>query len=167
MEQQQLQQVPPPVSLGGSPSPSMVVVASLLVKASSAFDFDPPTTPPPAPPPSPGGPWFNFANFGKSEAEMNKLKLNEIKNGRLVSLLLWHAALNKRSFQERSTQASKRDRHACLRCPMTAARALRPADSPLPLCTLSPAGHACHVWVWSAGRHHGEGPLPKPAGGWW
>jgi hypothetical protein len=33
-----------------------------------------------------GGPWFNFAGFGKTEAEMKKLKLNEIKNGRLVSL---------------------------------------------------------------------------------
>eukprot|EP00983_Pelagomonas_calceolata_P037371 1136307-Pelagomonas_calceolata.AAC.4 len=32
-----------------------------------------------------GGPFFNFANFGKTEAEMKKLKLNEIKNGRLVS----------------------------------------------------------------------------------
>ncbi|KAI8472383.1 MAG: light-harvesting chlorophyll-a/b protein of photosystem I [Monoraphidium minutum] len=34
----------------------------------------------------PGGPWFNMFNLGKTEAEMNKLKLNEIKNGRLAML---------------------------------------------------------------------------------
>nr|6SL5_3 Chain 3, Chlorophyll a-b binding protein, chloroplastic [Dunaliella salina] len=37
----------------------------------------------------PGGPFFNFANFGKTEAEMKKLKLNEIKNGRLAMLAMF------------------------------------------------------------------------------
>ena len=36
----------------------------------------------------PGGPWFNMFNFGKTEAEMKKLKLNEIKNGRLAMLAM-------------------------------------------------------------------------------
>lgn len=35
----------------------------------------------------PGGPFFNMLGFGKTEAEMNKLKLNEIKNGRLAMLV--------------------------------------------------------------------------------
>jgi light-harvesting complex I chlorophyll a/b binding protein 3 len=33
----------------------------------------------------PGGPFFNLFNLGKTEAAMNKLKTNEIRNGRLVS----------------------------------------------------------------------------------
>ena len=34
-----------------------------------------------------GGPLFNFLNFGgKSDAELNKYKLNEIRNGRLAML---------------------------------------------------------------------------------
>jgi hypothetical protein len=38
----------------------------------------------------PGGPWFNLFNLGgKSEAEMKKLKLNEIKNGRLAMLAVF------------------------------------------------------------------------------
>lgn len=39
---------------------------------------------------SAGGPWFNLFNLGgKSEAEMKKLKLNEIKNGRLSMLAVF------------------------------------------------------------------------------
>lgn len=39
---------------------------------------------------TPGGPWFNLFNLGgKSEAEMKKLKLNEIKNGRLAMLAVF------------------------------------------------------------------------------
>jgi light-harvesting complex I chlorophyll a/b binding protein 3 len=41
-------------------------------------------------PPFTGGPWFNLFNLGgKSEAEMKKLKLNEIKNGRLAMLAVF------------------------------------------------------------------------------
>ncbi len=36
-----------------------------------------------------GGPFFNLFNLGKTEAEMNKLKLNEIKNGRLAMLAMF------------------------------------------------------------------------------
>jgi len=34
----------------------------------------------------PGGPFFNMFNMGKDKASMDKLKLNEIKNGRLAML---------------------------------------------------------------------------------
>jgi len=34
----------------------------------------------------PGGPFFNMLGLGKSEADMNDLKLKEIKNGRLAML---------------------------------------------------------------------------------
>merc|ERR1711985_41841 len=37
----------------------------------------------------PGGPFFNILGLGKSEAEMNDLKLKEIKNGRLAMLAMW------------------------------------------------------------------------------
>jgi light-harvesting complex I chlorophyll a/b binding protein 3 len=37
----------------------------------------------------PGGQWFNLLNLGKTEAEMNKLKLNEIMNGRLAMLAMF------------------------------------------------------------------------------
>jgi light-harvesting complex I chlorophyll a/b binding protein 3 len=37
----------------------------------------------------PGGPFFNFAGFGKDEASMNKLKTNEIRNGRLAMLAMF------------------------------------------------------------------------------
>lgn len=38
----------------------------------------------------PGGPWFNFFNLGgKSEEDMKKLKLNEIKNGRLAMIAVF------------------------------------------------------------------------------
>eukprot|EP00195_Chlamydomonas_chlamydogama_P016298 CAMPEP_0202898972 /NCGR_PEP_ID=MMETSP1392-20130828/7340_1 /ASSEMBLY_ACC=CAM_ASM_000868 /TAXON_ID=225041 /ORGANISM="Chlamydomonas chlamydogama, Strain SAG 11-48b" /LENGTH=273 /DNA_ID=CAMNT_0049585047 /DNA_START=65 /DNA_END=886 /DNA_ORIENTATION=+ len=38
----------------------------------------------------PGGQWFNMFNLGgKSKAEMDKLKLNEIKNGRLAMLAMF------------------------------------------------------------------------------
>jgi light-harvesting complex I chlorophyll a/b binding protein 3 len=36
-----------------------------------------------------GGQWFNLLNLGKTEAEMNKLKLNEIMNGRLAMLAMF------------------------------------------------------------------------------
>jgi light-harvesting complex I chlorophyll a/b binding protein 3 len=34
----------------------------------------------------PGGPVFNFAGFGKTDAELHKYKTNEIRNGRLAML---------------------------------------------------------------------------------
>jgi len=37
----------------------------------------------------PGGPFFNLFNLGKTEAEMKKLKTNEIKNGRLAMLAMF------------------------------------------------------------------------------
>eukprot|EP00199_Chlamydomonas_sp_CCMP681_P006859 CAMPEP_0119101548 /NCGR_PEP_ID=MMETSP1180-20130426/582_1 /TAXON_ID=3052 ORGANISM="Chlamydomonas cf sp, Strain CCMP681" /NCGR_SAMPLE_ID=MMETSP1180 /ASSEMBLY_ACC=CAM_ASM_000741 /LENGTH=274 /DNA_ID=CAMNT_0007085689 /DNA_START=56 /DNA_END=880 /DNA_ORIENTATION=- len=37
----------------------------------------------------PGGQFFNLFNLGKTEKEMNKLKLNEIKNGRLAMLAMF------------------------------------------------------------------------------
>jgi light-harvesting complex I chlorophyll a/b binding protein 3 len=37
----------------------------------------------------PGGPFFNLFNLGKTDAEMKKLKLNEIKNGRLAMLAMF------------------------------------------------------------------------------
>lgn len=37
----------------------------------------------------PGGPFFNMLSFGKTEAEMKKLKLNEIKNGRLAMVAMF------------------------------------------------------------------------------
>ncbi|KAG2487649.1 hypothetical protein HYH03_013787 [Edaphochlamys debaryana] len=37
----------------------------------------------------PGGPWFNMLSLGKDEAEMKKLKTNEIRNGRLAMLAVW------------------------------------------------------------------------------
>ncbi|KIY99446.1 Chlorophyll a-b binding protein 8 [Monoraphidium neglectum] len=37
----------------------------------------------------PGGPWFNMFNLGKTEAELNTLKLKEIKNGRLAMLAVF------------------------------------------------------------------------------
>ena len=36
-----------------------------------------------------GGPFFNLFNLGKTEAEMQKLKTNEIKNGRLAMLAMF------------------------------------------------------------------------------
>jgi light-harvesting complex I chlorophyll a/b binding protein 3 len=37
-----------------------------------------------------GGQWFNLFNLGgKSEADMKKLKLNEIKNGRLAMIAMF------------------------------------------------------------------------------
>jgi len=36
----------------------------------------------------PGGSFFNLLNFGKTEAEMKKLKLNELKNGRLAMVAM-------------------------------------------------------------------------------
>jgi light-harvesting complex I chlorophyll a/b binding protein 3 len=36
-----------------------------------------------------GGQFFNMFNLGKTEAEMKKLKLNEIKNGRLAMLAMF------------------------------------------------------------------------------
>jgi light-harvesting complex I chlorophyll a/b binding protein 3 len=36
-----------------------------------------------------GGPFFNLFNLGKTDAEMKKLKLNEIKNGRLAMLAMF------------------------------------------------------------------------------
>merc|ERR1712188_143873 len=37
----------------------------------------------------PGGPFFNMLGLGKSESEMNDLKLKEIKNGRLAMLSMF------------------------------------------------------------------------------
>merc|ERR1719473_2411522 len=37
----------------------------------------------------PGGPFFNMLGLGKTESEMNELKLKEIKNGRLAMLAMW------------------------------------------------------------------------------
>jgi light-harvesting complex I chlorophyll a/b binding protein 3 len=37
----------------------------------------------------PGGQFFNLFNMGRTEAEMNKLKLNEIKNGRLAMMAVF------------------------------------------------------------------------------
>merc|ERR1711959_242419 len=37
----------------------------------------------------PGGPFFNMLGLGKTETEMNSLKLKEIKNGRLAMLAMW------------------------------------------------------------------------------
>jgi light-harvesting complex I chlorophyll a/b binding protein 3 len=37
----------------------------------------------------PGGPFFNILGLGKSDAEMNDLKLKEIKNGRLAMLAMF------------------------------------------------------------------------------
>jgi light-harvesting complex I chlorophyll a/b binding protein 3 len=37
----------------------------------------------------PGGQFFNVFNFGKTEAELNELKLKEIKNGRLAMLAMF------------------------------------------------------------------------------
>jgi len=37
----------------------------------------------------PGGPIFNILGMGKSDTEMNDLKLKEIKNGRLAMLAMW------------------------------------------------------------------------------
>lgn len=37
----------------------------------------------------PGGPIFNILGLGKTETEMNDLKLKEIKNGRLAMLAMW------------------------------------------------------------------------------
>lgn len=37
----------------------------------------------------PGGPFFNLFNLGKTDAEMKKLKLNEIKNGRLAMIAVF------------------------------------------------------------------------------
>ena len=38
---------------------------------------------------SAGGQWFNMFNMGATDAEMKKLKLNEIKNGRLAMLAMF------------------------------------------------------------------------------
>jgi len=40
----------------------------------------------PATLPDPGGPFFNFAGFGKDEASLKTLKLKEVKNARLAML---------------------------------------------------------------------------------
>merc|ERR1712167_154432 len=37
----------------------------------------------------PGGPFFNILGLGKTESDMNDLKLKEIKNGRLAMLAMW------------------------------------------------------------------------------
>merc|ERR1712039_1092332 len=37
----------------------------------------------------PGGPFFNMAGFGKTDEELNNLKLKEIKNGRLAMLSMF------------------------------------------------------------------------------
>lgn len=37
----------------------------------------------------PGGPFFNMLGLGKTEADMNDLKLKEIKHGRLAMLAMW------------------------------------------------------------------------------
>lgn len=124
---------------------------------------------------SPGGAFFNFAGFGKTEAEMKKLKVNEIKNGRLVCFLSMQQfrLLSGRLCCAHLTPSNPMDAYVPSLTSseiidnlheLVMHKGVRASAATGLFVVCAAAGHACHVRLRSTSRHHWPGSFSELAG---